>query len=155
MLNIVLFQPEIPQNTGNIARTCVATGSKLHLIKPYSFTLSEKAVKRAGLDYWSYLDLSEYNSYDEFLAACNPERLFALTTKATKIYTDESFRDEDYFLFGNEDSGLPEGIHKSLEGRRLRIPMMPYNYARCLNVANSVGIVLYEALRQIGFGGLG
>lgn len=159
MFNIVLFNPQIPQNTGNIARTCAVSGASLHLIRPFGFVLSEKAVRRAGLDYWSELKVSEYENFEEFLAenklvGNNNANVYLITTKGSACYTDFEFHDGDYFVFGSETAGLPESIHARYPDSRLRIPMRPTEHARCLNLANSVGIILYEAQRQIGFAGL-
>ncbi|MBQ2829436.1 MAG: tRNA (cytidine(34)-2'-O)-methyltransferase [Oscillospiraceae bacterium] len=151
MLNIVLVQPEIPMNTGNIARTCAATGSRLHLIHPLGFDISERAVKRAGLDYWHLVEIFEYSDLDDFFAK-NPkaaENLWLMTTKAPKIYCDADFSDECYLFFGKETAGLPESFRLAHRERCLRLPMRAE--ARSLNLANSVAVVTYEALRQIGF----
>ncbi|MCL2462333.1 MAG: tRNA (cytidine(34)-2'-O)-methyltransferase [Defluviitaleaceae bacterium] len=153
-MNIVLLEPEIPANTGNIGRTCAATDSSLHLIGPLGFEVSDKQIKRAGLDYWKDLDVHYYGSYGEFLDK-NPrarERLVMSTTKATHIYTDFAFRQDDYIMFGKESAGIPEDILSSKRELCVRIPMAgPF---RSLNLSNSVAIVLYEALRQTGFEGL-
>lgn len=148
-LNIVLLEPEIPANTGNIGRSCVATGSRLHLIKPLGFSLEEKHLRRAGLDYWPRLPLAVYENFGDFQAK-NPEaRLFFLSTKARKNYTEVQYRPEDFLVFGRESAGIPEEILVEHEASCLRIPMVPDN--RSLNLSNSVAIVLYEALRQLGF----
>ena len=145
MLNIVLVEPEIPMNTGNIARTCAATRSRLHLVKPLGFDISDKAVKRAGLDYWPMVDLRVYENLDHFFSANPAPDLWLATTKA-------QFRDNCWLMFGKETAGLPEGLRRTYYDRCIRIPMRPD--ARSLNLANSVAILTYEALRQQGFPGL-
>lgn len=152
MINIVLVEPEIPANTGNISRTCAVTGSRLHLVKPLGFDISDKAVKRAGLDYWDKLDLTVYDSLDEFLARHGDNLLYYLSTKAQRRYTDVTFPDDCWLLFGRETRGLPESLVFSHPDTALRIPMGPD--LRSLNLSNSVAIVVYEALRQRGFAGL-
>ena len=150
--NIVLLEPEIPANTGNIGRSCVATGSMLHLIRPLGFSLDEKEVRRAGLDYWPRLRYRVYENFAEFLEQ-NPEgSKYFLTTKARRRYCDAAFTDGDYLIFGKETAGIPEEILLEHEASCLRIPMVPDN--RSLNLSNSVAIVLYEALRQRDFPGL-
>ena len=139
-LNIVLLEPEIPANTGNIGRTCVATGTKLHLIEPLGFSLSEKALKRAGMDYWKDLDVTTYLDYEDFVEKNPNAKIYYATTKALKTYTDVQYEDDCYIMFGKESAGIPEEI---------RIPMI--NDIRSLNLSNSVAIVLYEALRQHQF----
>lgn len=151
MLNIVLYAPEIPQNTGNIGRTCVITNTRLHLIKPYGFSLNEKALKRAGLDYWHLLDVYEYSTLDDFMDKHSNDTIFFSTTKAHKFYTEVQYCDNAYIMFGRESAGLPAHIHENYKDRRIKIPMAPIEEARSLNLANSVNIVLYEALRQQGF----
>jgi len=153
-MNVVLFQPDIPQNTGNIARTCALTSSKLHLIKPLGFSISDKYLKRAGLDYWHLLDLQVYEDFDEFVAQNKDAKLYILTTHATKVYTDIKFKQDDFIMFGKETAGLPEAIHQKYPDNRFRIPMKNHPDARSLNLANSVNIVLYEALRQNQFADL-
>ena len=149
MLNIVLVEPEIPMNTGNIARTCAATRSRLHLIEPLGFDISDKAVKRAGLDYWHMVDISVYPSLDAFFE-CHPNPdLWLATTKAPRQYTEATFRDECWLFFGKETAGLPESLREQYRDRCIRIPMRPD--ARSLNLANSVAVVTYEALRQLDF----
>ncbi|WP_040210342.1 tRNA (uridine(34)/cytosine(34)/5-carboxymethylaminomethyluridine(34)-2'-O)-methyltransferase TrmL [Clostridium polynesiense] len=149
-LNIVLFQPEIPQNTGNIARTCVLTNSKLHLIKPLGFSLDEKHLKRAGLDYWQYLDLEVHESYEE-LRSKYPEGVFYLsTTHGSKYYDDVKYNSGDFIIFGRESSGLPQYIKDENGERCIRVPMLQTS-TRSLNLSNTVAIVAYEALRQNGF----
>ena len=152
MLNIVLVEPEIPQNTGNIARTCAATRSRLHLVKPLGFDISEKAVRRAGLDYWPMVDLRVYDSLDHFLSANPAADLWLATTKAPRDYTRACFRDGCYLVFGKETAGLPAWFRQANYERCIRIPMRPD--ARSLNLANSVAVLAYEALRQMGFPGL-
>jgi len=149
MLNIVLVEPEIPQNCGNIARTCAATRSRLHLIRPLGFDISEKAVKRAGLDYWPMVDLQVYDDLDHFFSVNPDPDLWLATTKAPRTYTGATFRDGCYLMFGKETAGLPEALRLKHYERCIRIPMRPD--ARSLNLANSVAVVTYEALRQLDF----
>ena len=149
MINIVLHEPEIPENTGNIGRTCVATGSSLHLIDPLGFRLDEKSIKRAGMDYWSKLDVHRYVDYEDFLEQNASPRVWYATTKAEKSYTDVAFAAGDYIMFGKESGGIPEEILVANRNNCIRIPMLAD--IRSLNLANSVAIVLYEALRQLGF----
>lgn len=152
MLNIVLVEPEIPMNTGNIARTCAATRSRLHLIEPLGFDISDKAVKRAGLDYWPMVDLHVYPDLDHFFKL-NPEPdLWLATTKAPQDYTQAVFRPDCWLFFGKETAGLPLALRERYYDRCIRIPMRPD--ARSLNLANSVAVLTYEALRQQGFPGL-
>ena len=149
MLNIVLFEPEIPANTGNIGRTCVATGTRLHLIEPLGFRLDEKSLRRAGMDYWKDLDVTTYIDFDDFLEK-NPEaKIYMATTKAPKIYTDVSYEPDCYIMFGKESAGIPEEILVHHKEDSIRIPMV--GDIRSLNLGNSVAIVLYEALRQNNF----
>ena len=152
MINIVLHEPEIPANTGNIGRTCVAAGARLHLIEPLGFHISEKAVRRAGLDYWPKLDVRTYVNFEDFLAKNPGARIYMATTKAKRVYTDVSFEDECYIMFGKESAGIPEEILVDYEETCIRIPMI--GDIRSLNLGNSVAIVLYEALRQQGFAGM-
>ena len=152
MLNLVLVEPEIPQNTGNIARTCAATGSRLHLIKPLGFDISDRAVKRAGLDYWHMVDLTVYENLEDFFARTGAEDLWLTTTKAPRSYAEAEFRDGCWLFFGKETAGLPQAFREAHRDRCIRIPMRPD--ARSLNLANSVAIVTYEALRQLEFPGL-
>lgn len=149
MLNIVLVEPEIPQNTGNIARTCAATRSRLHLVKPLGFDISEKAVRRAGLDYWSMVDLRVYDSLDHFFAVNPGPDLWLATTKAPRDYTQARFREGCWLMFGKETAGLPGELRKQWYERCVRIPMRAG--ARSLNLSNSVAVLAYEALRQQGF----
>ena len=152
MLNIVLVEPEIPQNCGNIARTCAATGCRLHLIRPLGFDISEKAVKRAGLDYWHLVEVLDYENLDDFFAKNNAKRMWCLSTKAPRSYTEATFRDEDYLFFGKETKGLPEDFLQIHYDACVRIPMR--TEARSLNLSNAVAITVYEALRQLDFPGL-
>lgn len=152
MLNIVLVEPEIPMNTGNIARTCAATRARLHLIKPLGFDISDKAVKRAGLDYWPMVDLHVYENLEEFFKVNPNPDLWLATTKAPRDYTQASFRDGCWLVFGKETAGLPEALRRKYYDRCIRIPMRAD--ARSLNLANSAAILAYEALRQQGFPGL-
>ncbi len=149
MLNIVLLEPEIPANTGNIGRTCVATNTRLHLIEPLGFKLNEKALKRAGMDYWSQLDVRTYVDYQDFLDKNPGAVLYMATTKAEKCYTDVSYEEDCYIMFGKESAGIPEEILVENKERCVRIPMV--GDIRSLNLGNSVAIVLYEALRQNHF----
>lgn len=149
MFNIVLVEPEIPQNTGNIARTCAATGSRLHIVKPMGFEINDKHLKRAGLDYWYLLDITYYENPDEFFEKNKNGRFFYSTTKAPKSYAEACFKDEDFILFGKETKGLPEELLYKDGERCIRIPMI--DEARSLNLSNAVAIVVYEALRQTGF----
>lgn len=148
-LNIVLHEPEIPANTGNIGRTCVATGTRLHLIEPLGFSLSEKAIKRAGMDYWKDLDVTTYLDYEEFLEKNPGAKIYYATTKGLQTYTDVRFEDDCYIMFGKESAGIPEEILMKHKENCIRIPMI--NDIRSLNLSNSVAIVLYEALRQNNF----
>lgn len=150
-LNIVLYQPEIPQNTGNIARTCAATGAKLHIIKPMGFVIDDKKLKRAGLDYWYLLDITYYDSLEQFIEQ-NQGNFYMVTTKGANTYTEAKYKDGDYLIFGKETAGLPEELLKNHSDSCIRIPMI--DEARSLNLSNSVAIVLYEALRQTDFFGL-
>lgn len=152
MNNIVLFAPEIPQNTGAIARTCAATGTALHLIKPLGFDISDAAVKRAGLDYWHLVDVHVYESFDEYVEKNGDGDLWLLSTKAPRSYAQADFSGGVSLLFGRETSGLPEELMRRYMHRTVRIPMKPR--ARSLNLASSAGIILYDALRQQGFPGL-
>ena len=148
-LNIVLYEPEIPANTGNIGRTCVATGTKLHLIEPLGFSLSEKALKRAGMDYWSQLEVERYVNYEDFLQRNPGAKIYMATTKAKKIYSEASYEPDCYIMFGKESAGIPEEILIEHPEECVRIPMI--GETRSLNLSNSVAIVLYEALRQNAF----
>lgn len=152
MLNIVLYEPEIPSNTGNIGRTCVATGTRLHLIEPLGFRLNEKALKRAGMDYWEHLDVTRYINFAEFLEKNPGAKIYMATTKAKHIYTEVHYEPDCYLMFGKESAGIPEEILVEHEETAIRIPMC--GQIRSLNLANSVSVVLYEALRQQGFAGM-
>ena len=149
MLNIVLVEPEIPQNCGNIARTCAATGCALHLIRPLGFDISEKAVRRAGLDYWHMVKVFDYDSLDDFFAKNKVEQMWCLSTKAPRCYVEADFRDGCYLFFGKETKGLPEDFLDQHYSECVRIPMKAE--ARSLNLSNAVAITVYEALRQIDF----
>ena len=148
-MNIVLYQPEIPYNTGNIGRSCVLTNTKLHLIKPLGFSLDEKQIKRSGLDYWKLIDLRVWESFEEFLEANQGARLFYATTKTKQKYSDVKFEKNDFIMFGPESRGIPEDILKKNTERCITIPMIPMG--RSLNLSNSAAIILYEALRQTDF----
>ncbi len=147
-LNIVLVEPQIPQNTGNISRTCAVTGARLHLVKPYGFTIDDKALKRAGLDYWKDLDIFEYDSLEEFFSK-NKGDFFYFTTKAKNNYSDVEYKNDCYIIFGREDKGLPEKLLYENKENCVRIPMR--NNLRSLNLSNSVAIGTYEILRQWNF----
>lgn len=149
-LNIVLYEPEIPANTGNIGRTCAATGTRLHLIEPLGFQLGEKAIKRAGMDYWPQVDVTRYLNWQDFLSK-NPEaKIYMATTKGRKVYTEVSYEPDCYLMFGKESAGIPEEILKEHSDTCVRIPMI--GETRSLNLSNSAAIILYEALRQNQFG---
>ena len=149
-LNIVMVEPEIPQNTGNVARTCAATGARLHLVKPMGFEIDDKKLKRAGLDYWHLLDITYYESLDEFMEIHKNDTMFYFTTKAPRAYTEVDFPDEVYLLFGKETKGLPESLlAEHYDDRCVRIPMI--DEARSLNLSNAIAIATYEFLRQKNF----
>lgn len=150
-MNIVLHQPEIPMNTGNIGRTCVATGTKLHLIRPLGFRIDDKTLKRAGMDYWADLDVTYYDNFSDFIEKNPNARIYMATTKAQHCYTDVKYNKDDFIMFGSEGSGIPEEILLKYKDTCVRIPML--EQYRSLNLSNSVAIVLYEALRQNGFKG--
>jgi tRNA (cytidine/uridine-2'-O-)-methyltransferase len=150
-INVVLFQPEIPPNTGNIARTCAITGAKLHLIKPLGFDIDEKSVKRAGLDYWHLLDLEVHESLEEFLEKYGDKEIYLSTTKATKYYDEVNYSEDCFIVFGRETSGLPAMMHERYENNRIKIPMRQNEAARSLNLSNSAAIIIYEVLRQLDF----
>ena len=152
MVNIVLHEPEMPANTGNIGRTCVATGSILHLIEPLGFKINDKMLKRAGLDYWDKLDVRTYVNFEDFLAKNPGAKIYMATTKAHKVYTEVEYEPDCYIMFGKESAGIPEEILVDHEEDCMRIPMI--GDIRSLNLGNSVAIVLYEALRQNGFEGM-
>lgn len=148
-LNIVLYEPEIPANTGNIGRTCVATGTRLHLIEPLGFRLNDKTVKRAGMDYWEHLDVTRYDDWEDFLERNPNAKIYFATTKAPHVYTEVTFEKDAYIMFGKESAGIPEEILVKYPEQCIRIPMI--GETRSLNLSNSVAIVLYEALRQNEF----
>ena len=152
MLNIILVEPEIPQNCGNIARTCAATGCTLHLIRPLGFDISEKAVRRAGLDYWDKVTVRDYENLDDFFSKNQVEQMWCLSTKAPRCYTDAEFSDNCYLFFGKETKGLPEAFLEEHRDSCIRLPMLPDT--RSLNLSNAVAITVYEALRQLSFPGL-
>lgn len=145
-LNIVLIEPEIPQNTGNISRTCAATGCRLHLVKPFGFEINDKQVRRAGLDYWQYLDITYYDDIDDFFEKTKGSQYFYYTTKALHRHTEVQYPDKAYLVFGKETKGLPEDLLKANPESCVRIPMI--EEARSLNLSNAVAIAVYEALRQ-------
>lgn len=152
MFKVVLYQPEIPPNTGNVIRLCANTGAEMHLIEPLGFALEDSKLRRAGLDYHEWAQLQVHASWDAFLAAVEPRRIFALSTRARQPYHELSFRPDDCFVFGPETRGLPAELLESLPpAQRLRLPMQPNN--RSLNLSNSVAVVIYEAWRQLGFPG--
>lgn len=153
-IHIVLVEPEIPPNTGNIARSCAATGAHLHLVKPLGFSIDDRSLKRAGLDYWPFVKLEVHERLEEFLQKYQGRRMYLATTKGTHRHTDVSFRDEDMILFGRETRGLPKDLIAQHQEDTLRIPMSADTRLRSLNLANSVNIILFEALRQLDFPGL-
>ncbi|MBO5158433.1 MAG: tRNA (uridine(34)/cytosine(34)/5-carboxymethylaminomethyluridine(34)-2'-O)-methyltransferase TrmL [Lachnospiraceae bacterium] len=148
-LNIVLFEPEIPANTGNIGRTCVATGTRLHLIEPLGFRLNEKEIKRAGMDYWEHLDVTRYINFEDFLEKNPGAKIYMATTKGLNVYTEVNYEPDCYIMFGKESAGIPEEILVNNRENCIRIPML--SEIRSLNLSNSVAVVLYEALRQNNF----
>lgn len=148
-LNIVLYEPEIPANTGNIGRTCVATGTRLHLIEPLGFRLGEKELRRAGMDYWKDLDVTTYVDYEDFLRRNPGAKIYMATTKGPNLYTEARFEPDCYIMFGKESAGIPEELLYENQKNAIRIPMK--EQIRSLNLSNSVAIVLYEALRQQNF----
>lgn len=152
MIDIILVEPEIPANTGNISRTCSVTGARLHLIEPLGFDISDRALKRAGLDYWQYLDVKVYNNLDEFFKKNGDENLWLATTKAPKSYDRVDLTGDVKIMFGKETAGLPAYLRERYMDRCIRIPMK--DFTRSLNLSNSVAIICYEALRQQGFPGL-
>ena len=149
MLHIVLVEPEIPGNCGNIARTCAATGCSLHLIRPLGFDISDKALKRAGLDYWHLLDVHDYENLDDFFSKNDVKQMWCLTTKAPRCYTEANFETDCYLFFGKETKGLPEDFLEEHRHSCIRLPMRPE--ARSLNLSNAVAITVFEALRQLDF----
>ena len=151
-MHIILHQPEIPANTGNIGRTCVATGTALHLIEPLGFRLDEKSIKRAGMDYWEHLDVTRYINFQEFQDRHPGAKIWYATTKAKRLYTEAAFGQDDYIMFGKESAGIPEELLVENEETCIRIPML--DEIRSLNLSNAVAIVLYEALRQNDFTGM-
>ena len=151
-IHIILHEPEIPQNTGNIARTCAATGASLHIIKPMGFTIDDKKLKRAGLDYWDKLDVTYYDSFEDFLEKNPGAELYYFTAKGSNCYADIEYPDGAYLVFGKESVGLPDSIVDANPDRCVRIPMLPT--LRCHNLSNSVAIAVYEVLRQGGFEGM-
>ena len=152
MLNIVLVEPEIPQNCGNIARTCAATGCRLHLIRPLGFDISDKAVKRAGLDYWHMVDVRDYENLDDFFAKNDVRQMWCLSTKAPRSYVEATYEEDCYLFFGKETKGLPETFLEEHRDSCVRIPMR--SEARSLNLSNAVAVTVFEALRQLSFPGL-
>lgn len=152
MFNIVLIEPEIPQNTGNIVRTCAATGCKLHLIRPLGFEVSDKYLKRAGLDYWEFVDISYYDSFDELYLANENAAFYFFTSKGKKAHSDVKYKDGDFLVFGKETAGIPEELLIRHEETCVRIPME--GGIRCLNLSNAVAVAAYEALRQTNYVGL-
>ena len=152
MLNIVLFEPEIPQNTGNIARTCSAAGARLHLVHPLGFVIDSAKLKRAGLDYWDTLDITHYRDTGEFLSVHAADELFFFTTKASRLYTDAAYPPDAYLIFGKETAGIDRAILARYSERCLRLPMLPGK--RSLNLSNCVAVAAFEALRQGGFAGM-
>lgn len=149
-LNICLFEPEIPHNTGAIARTCGLTHTRLHLVHPLGFSTDDKHLKRAGLDYWPLVDITHYKNFKDFEARNPGARIFLATTKTDRRYCDVKFQDEDFIVFGKETAGLPEAIHKKYRDTEIHIPMLA-NFGRSLNLANSASIILFEALKQLDF----
>jgi tRNA (cytidine/uridine-2'-O-)-methyltransferase len=153
-LHIVLVEPQIPPNTGNIARSCAATNTRLHLVGPLGFSISEKAVKRAGLDYWKFVDLEYHESLRELLDKYGDNQLYLATTKGARLYTEVDYKDGDMLFFGKETAGLPKDFIEAHPQETIRIPMSDNTRTRSLNLSNSVNIVLFEALKQLGFPGL-
>ncbi len=153
-LHIVFVEPEIPPNTGNIARTCAATDTVLHLVKPLGFSIDDKSLKRAGLDYWEHVNVQVHESLDDFMKENGDKRLFLATTKGGRIYTEPKYQDGDMFLFGRETAGLPKPFIAEHADSAIRIPMSESTRLRSFNLANSANIILFEALRQLGFPGL-
>ncbi len=150
-MNIVLYQPEIPPNTGNIARTCAVTGIKLHLIEPLGFSLDEKSIRRAGLDYWSSVRIEIHHSFDDFIDKYGDNQLYFCSTHGQQLYTEVEYHPNSFIIFGRETSGLSEDMYKQYKNNLIRIPLLPVEGARSLNLSNAASIVAYEALRQNGF----
>lgn len=148
-MNVVLFEPEIPANTGNIARLCVITGCKLHLIRPLGFFLDDKHLKRAGMDYWQHLDYTIHDSWDDFVGNNQPQRLFLVETDSSRLYTEVDYQFDDYLVFGSESKGISNAILKDYPDNHISLPMVN---PRSLNLSNTVAITVYEAWRQLGFG---
>ncbi|QAT43224.1 tRNA (uridine(34)/cytosine(34)/5-carboxymethylaminomethyluridine(34)-2'-O)-methyltransferase TrmL [Aminipila luticellarii] len=153
-IHIVFVEPEIPPNTGNIARTCAATDSVLHLVEPLGFSIDDKSVKRAGLDYWPFVKLEVHESLDAFMKKYGNRQLYLATTKGGRKYADVKFKDEDMILFGRETAGLPRDFIEAHQEKAIRIPMSRDTRLRSFNLSNSANIILFEALRQLGFPGL-
>lgn len=151
-MNIVLLEPEIPQNTGNIGRTCMVSGNTLHLVGPLGFSVDDKYLKRSGLDYWSELEVHYYHDFDDFVSVNNATRLYMATTKARQLYTDVCYSNDDCIVFGKESAGIPEELLLKYRDTAIRIPMLPDR--RSLNLSSSVAIVVYEAMRQQNFAGM-
>ena len=151
-MNIILHEPEIPVNTGNIGRTCVATGTKLHLIRPLGFFIDDKSLKRAGMDYWNSLDVTVYDDFDDFVTRNSNPKIFMVETHAKKLYTEVAYSFDDFIMFGKETTGIPAELLETYKDTAIRIPMLPET--RSLNLSNAAAIVLFEALRQNGFNGL-
>lgn len=154
MFHIVLVEPEIPANTGNIARTCAVTGAVLHLVKPLGFSIEDKFLKRAGLDYWNMLDIRVHESLEDFLRVHGEASMWLVETPGSRHYSQVRFEPDSFFVFGRETKGLPEQLMKGREDRLIRLPMLPEPSARSLNLSNAVAVVLYEGLRQNAFKGL-
>lgn len=150
-IHIVLVEPEIPPNTGNIARSCAATGSVLHLVEPLGFSIDDKSLKRAGLDYWPYVKVEVHSSLEEFLGIYQEKNMYLATTKGSRLYTEVSYQDEDMLLFGKETAGLPRDLIAEKQEKTVRIPMSEETRLRSFNLSNSANIILFEALRQLGF----
>lgn len=150
-IHIVLVEPEIPPNTGNIARSCAATGSVLHLIEPLGFSIDEKSVRRAGLDYWKFVNLEVHKSLKDFLEKYGDRNMYLATTKGNKLYSEITYKDGDMLIFGKETAGLPKDFIEKNESQTVRIPMSKDTRLRSLNLSNSANIILFEALRQLGF----
>lgn len=153
-INLVLFQPEIPPNTGNIARTCAVIGARLHLIKPLGFSIDDKSLKRAGLDYWDSMEVVVHENLEDFFEYSKGRDLFFSSTKASKLYTDVRYTDDCYIIFGRETSGLPKHVYEDYKEQLIKIPMRNVEKVRSLNLSNSAAIVAYEAMRQLNFKGL-